>query len=95
MPARPSDYAWFDIDTFQTPQTLDLDLAFSVPVEAVIVDGSFSIVAPITWQNGHPSGNLVTSFTGQVTVGAAPAYYLGVFDPNGTAGEAISVTSTY
>ncbi len=95
-PIRPTtDLAWFYFDVTAAGDTDGLALSFEVPVDVVLVDQNFDIVAPFTWLAGAPAGHTMTSYAGLVRFPTPGRYYIGVYAPGGAPGDPIVATSQY
>jgi hypothetical protein len=93
--APTTDLAWFYFDVAAAGDSDGLALSFDVPVDAVLVDQNFDIVAPFTWVAGAPAGHTMTSYAGLVRFPTPGRYYLGVYAPGGAPGDSIVATSQY
>ena len=87
---------WFYVDVATAGQTDAFELAFNVPVDAVLLDQHARIVAPFTWLQGQPTGNTMTAYQGLIRFPQPGRYYFGVYDPAGTPGTSqIIATSSF
>lgn len=95
-PAAPyTTLDWFYVDVAAAGQTDAVQLAFDVPVDAVLLDEHGRILAPFTWLQGQPTGNTMTGYQGLIRFPVPGRYYFGVYDPAGTPGtDQLVATST-